>query len=589
MRFENTDVWNLYQTGLDYDAKLNYHNKTDLHWNFYNSNQWVGIVTNGLSKWTFNICKSAINYFIAFICSQKIKMSYNAENLPDEPDAEEQLDELGQPIMVPTIEGQKQMRKKKFVELLSNMAEMKWEKEKMDSMLRDLLLDGAVAGDYYAFTYWDKNIKTGQDEQGDFCTELTDGVNVMFGNPQNKHVEKQPYILIVRRSMVDELKKKAKENKISQDLIDTISSDLESTYQAGKHGKIELEGKSENGKALSIIKFWKEDGTVRWKESTRYCPIVEEVDMEISLYPLAAGNWETVKNSHRGMGAIDGIIDNQISINQLFAMISYWMKFMAFGKIAINTNHVTSWSNKLGEVVKVNGEVGTNMIRQLEAGNFNGAVLKVIDMAIQYTKDFIGANDTLMGQVNPEKASGIAIMNGGKQAAIPLGTPSANRDQFVEDLGLIWGEFFIKKYKNRTVAYKEDGKIVVGRFSTEGMDDILLNCHVDVGASTFYSEISGIEELRALLQSGTITPLQYFERMEKMHIIPDAQGLIDEAREAQEKAEQLQAQQLQMQKDQANAGKSFDEFMSKLSPELQEAIAIESQQMVQGTNPLPQA
>ena len=580
--FDNTKEWALYQKNLDYDTKLDYHNKSDLHWNFYNSRQWIGITTNGLSKWTFNICKSAINYFVAFICSQKIKMSYNAENIPDEPETIEGTD--GQ--LIYTTVGQEQLRKKEFVGLMSDMAEMKWEKLKMDQLLRQAILDGGVVGDYYAYTYWDASLKTGQDETGDFTTETVDGVNVMFGNPNNANIQAQPYILIVRRSMVADLKEKAIANEIEQTLIDTITSDEENTYQTGR-GKIELDHTEETGKALSIIKFWKKDGTVMWSESTRYCPIVKEQDLGISLYPIAGANWESVKNSYRGMSAIEGILDNQISINQLFAMVSYWMKMMAFGKLAIDSTKIENWSNKIGEVIKVQGEVGPATIRQLEAGNLNATVLTIIDMAIKYTKDFIGANDNLMGLTNPEKASGISILSSGKQASIPLGTPSANRDQFVEDIGLIWGEFFLKKYKNRIVTFKRDGKVMTGQFSTEGMTDLLLNCKVDVGAATIYSEITAIEELHRLLDAERISTIQYFTRIQNLHIIPDTQGLIDEEQEKIDQAEELKRQQMEMQNQSQDAGKEFDKFLNSLSPELQDAIAQESQAMIQpqGINP----
>ena len=596
MQFDNTKSWDLYTKGLDYDSKLDYHNKSDLHWNFYNSKQWIGITTNGLSKWTFNICKSAISYFVAFICSQKIKMSYNAENIPDEPETVEvnQTDEMGQVVLDKqkqpikeqqyTPKGKEQLKKKEFVALMSDMAELKWEKLKMDQKLRQAILDGSVVGDYYAYTYWDATKKTGQNETGDFTTENVDGVNVMFGNPNNPNIEAQPYILIIRRTMVSELKAKAKLNKIDEDLIKTITSDEENTYQTGK-GKIELDNTDETGKALSIIKLWKKDGTVMWSESTRYCPIVEEKDLEISLYPVAGGNWETIKNSHRGMSAIEGIIDNQISINQLFAMVSYWMKFMAFGKVIYDGTKIQKYTNKIGEALKSDGPVGNDVIHQLEAGNFNAACLTVIDMAIKYTKDFIGANDNLMGLTNPEKASGISILSSGKQASIPLGNPSANRDQFVEDIGLIWGEFFLKKYKNRTVTFKRDGKLMSGQFNTEGMTDLLLNCAVDVGAATIYSEITGIEQLQYLLNSGTITPIQYFNRMQPLHVIPDTQGLIEDEQEKLDQAEEMQQQQIEMQKQSQDAGKQFDKFMSQLSPELQNAIAQESQAMIQQSQP----
>ena len=570
--FDNTEEYRQMQDGIDYNNRINLYAKTELNQNMYNGNQWLGVVTNGLSKWTFNICKSAINYFVAFVCSQKIKMQYSAENIPDDPqDPEEQ-------------------KIKEFVTLMSNMADMKWEKEKMDSKLRKLMLDGANTGDFAAYVYWDPKKETGQDEKGDFCTEVIDGVNVMFGNPNNPNVEAQPYILILGREMVSILKKEAKDNGISQDLIDTITGDTDTQYTSGANGKIELESRGDNGKCNYIIKLYKKDGNVYWNKSTKFCPIRKDVNMGISRYPLIWGNWETIKNSYHGMPVIEGIIDNQISINQLFAMVSYWMKMSAFGKVIYDSTRINGWNNKIGSAVEANGEVN-GIVMQLQAGNFNAAVLQVIELAIKYTKDFIGANDSLMGQVNPEQASGTAIVATGKQASIPLGNPSAARDQFVEDLGLVWGEFFLKKYKNRKVSFKENDKLVNGQYNNEGMEKILLNCKVDVGPSTFYSEISAIQSLDNLLKAKVITPLQYFERMAKLNIIPDCQGLIKDAQAQQEQQQmmmQQQAQQAQMQQqgmqnqeqqamqqEQMNKEAQFEkmaQFLESLPSEVQEKI-----------------
>ena len=44
-----------------------------------------------------------------------------------------------------------------------------------------------------------------------------------------------------------------------------------------------------------------------------------------------------------------------------------------------------------------------------------------------------------------------------------------------------------------------------------------------------------------------------------------------------EQAEELQRQQMEMQKQSQDAGKQFDKFLNGLSPELQNAIAQESQ------------
>ena len=535
-----------YQSGLDYNTRLNLYAKNELNHNFYNGNQWQGIVTNGLPKWTFNICRSAINYFISFICSQKVKLQYSCENVPDNP-----TDPNDTKI-------------KDFTELLSNMADMKWEKDKMDSKLRTLMLDGANSGDFCAYVYWDANKKTGQLEQGDFCTEIVDGINVMFGNPNNKDVEAQPYILINGREMVSKLKEEAKANGVPQDEIDNISLDTDTQYQSGINGKIELQNKDENGKCNYIIKYWKKDGKVYWNKSTKYCKIRKDVDLGISRYPIVWGNWETVKNCYHGMPAIEGIIDNQISINQLFAMISYWMKMMAFGKVIYDKHRISSWNNKLGTAIGVDGDT-TGVMQQLQAGNFNAAILSVIDMAIKYTKEFIGASDSLMGQVNPEQASGTAIISTAKQASMPLGNIMSNRDQFVEDLGLIWAEFFLKKYKNRKVSYKQDNEKVIGDYNSEGMEDILLHCKVDVGPSNYWSELVGIQALDKLLAEQQINKLQYFERISKMNIIPDVQGLIEDAqKEMGMQQQQMQAQQQQqMQSQQVNEQKQVQNQQAK--------------------------
>lgn len=558
-RFDNSEEWNLYQRGLDYNNKIGLYSKNELYHDFYNGNQWRGVVVNGLPKYTFNICKSSINYFVSFICSQKIKIQYTCENIADEPDNQQDID------------------KKEFASLMTDMATMKWEKDKMDDKLRKLILDAGITGDFCAYVYWDATKETGQYEKGDFCTEMVDGVNVMFGNPNCLEVEKQPYILIIGRDMVSRLKEEAKKNGISQEMIDTIQSDSDTNYQEGQGGKVELDNLSDNGKCNYIIKYYKKDGKVFWNKSTKHCPIVKEIDLDIKVYPIAFGNWDSIKNSYHGMSAVEGIIDNQISINQLFAMVSYWMKMMAFGKVAYDSTRIKSWNNKVGAAVAIDGDTA-GAIQQLNAGNFQGAVLTVIDMAIKYTKEFIGANDSLMGQVNPEQASGTAIITTAKQASMPLGNISANRDQFVEDLGIIWGEFFLRKYRNRDVLVEKDvqqenGEMatqkVKANYNSDNMQDVLMHCTVDVGASSMWSEITAIQSLDNLLNQGHINKLQYFERMQKMNIIPDCKGLIDDTKREMEQATQ---QPMQEEEQPQMDYEQMAMFIESLPPELQQQL-----------------
>lgn len=550
-----TDEWQLYLTGQDYNNRIDYYAKTDLHWRFYNNDHWHGIQTNGLPKATFPIARSSIDYFIASIMSQKIKVQYTVDNIPDEPINPEQIDI------------------KKFAELMTGYADVKWEKDKMDSKLRQLLLDGANSGDFCAYVYWDAKKETGQDEKGDFVTEIVDGGNVMFGNPNNREVQAQPYILIKGRDLTSNLISEAKANGIDESDYQSITSDDDSNYETGQYGKLELDRQQAvTGKTSYIIKFWKQNGEVYWKKSTKHCTIRKEVAMGITRYPVAWGNWGTVKNSYHGMAVMAGIIPNQIIINQLFAMVAYWMRMMAFGKVLYDEGRIKNWTNKIGQAIPVEGDV-TNVVQQLQAGNFNAAVMQVIELAIKYTKDFIGASDAALGQVKPENTS--AIIAVAKQAAIPLENVQHNLYLFVEDLMLIWGDFILKKYNNRVVSYRDKGQVMTEQFNPSNYKDILLNVKIDVGPSSYWSEITSMQTLDNLLANEKINFTQYLERIPN-GVIPQKQELISDIA-SQDLDKQLLSQMT-------------TNFMQQLPPEIQDMLSqmtpdqaeLEVKQMMMG-------
>jgi len=553
-KWDNTSEWNAYESGKTYNEKLDLYTNTDLNWDFYKGNQWAGIKTAGLPCPVFNISRSSINYFISSIMSQHTKMVYSVENIPDNPELEEDIEVV------------------EFVKYLSGYAEIKWEKEKMDFKLRQCLLDGANSGDFCIHTYWNPFIKTGQAEKGDFETELVDGVNVMFGNPNNTNVEKQPYILIIGRDMVSNLKKEAEANKVNKDLIESIEPDINYDYQAGKYGKYELEKRDNDGKCLYLIKYWKKDGKVYWNKSTKYCPIRKDVELhkgsDADRYPVAFGNWEMVKNCYHGNPVMSGIIPNQIIINQMFAMVTYWMRMNAFGKTCYDATRISAWTNTIGKAIPVMGDC-SGVIQQLQAGSFNSGIFEIIDKAIKYTKDFIGASDAALGNIRPENTSAIIAVQ--KASSVPLENIQKNLWQFVEDIGLIWAEFILKKYVNRKISYKVGSETKVTQINTEKFRDILLQCKIDVGSSNQWSEIMAMQTLDNLLLNNKIDVVQYLERVPGGNI-PKLQELINEKRQELEQVkaqQQAQIQQKQADEEKQVAYEQMASFMETLSPQVQ--------------------
>lgn len=534
---EYTDEWKDKTAGETYNIQLDYYARTDLNWNMYNGLQWIGVNAGELPKFVMNIYRTATEYIIASIMSKPVVAEYSADNIP-------------KPVipkgMEPTSEQAQQIAARKMIALLNKAAKLKWEKDKMNYKMRQgCLLDAACSGDMCAHVYWDTCAKTGQAEKGDFKTEIIDGASVFFGNPNTVETEEQPYILITGRDLVSKLRSEAKahkdENKTTEDDRKRILGDNDTEYQIGE-GDIELEGAgTASDKATYVIKYWRDEksGRIFFNKSTKDCPIRKNVDTGLHRYPIVWNNWQKRKNCYHGIPIGNGLIDNQISINQGFAMVFYFLKMNAFGKYIIDAERIQNWSNKIGEVIRADGNVN-DIVKQVEGGSFNTAFITVLDKAIAYTKEFVGANDAALGQINPERASGSAIMLTAKQAAIPHANIEANLHQFIEDLYLVWGDFYLSKYNNRTLYFMGDDGIEAGEYDAKLLKDVILSCEINVGQSTLWSEATELQNLMALKNMGSISDVEMYERLPQ-NTVADVQGLIAGAKLKEMLAAQAQA------------------------------------------------
>jgi hypothetical protein len=521
--------YDLYQKGMDYNNKLrpSYYKTIDVNERFYAGDHWHNVKANGQPTLIMPVYKRIADHEIASILSSPVKAKFSIENYDEE------------------AAGMDQELKRK-VDMLNFKLEDKWEKDKLDTLLRECLIDGFNTGDYAIYTYWDSRISTKQysginpdgsksEILGDFVNEVKDGAEIMFGNPNDRRVQTQPYILVIGRDMVSNLKAEAKANKVSEAEYSKITGDQDFNEQSGDRGKIELDSvdSSDSGKCLYIIKLWKKEGQVFYRKSTKYCMIIKEQSMGLKRYPLAWGNWTKRKNSYHGTAPGTAIVPNQVAINQMYSNVAYNMRMTAFGKVLYDSNRIEAWDNRIGAAIPMNGDV-TGAVFQLEPGKLNTNIFSFMNDMLKNTKDLNGANDVALGDINPEQASGTAIAATAQQSAIPLDNPKENLYQFIEDLVLNWQDFIESKYTvNRKVGYEEDGVSKVGEINGEDYKEIPMSLKIDVGPSKQWSEITSVNTIMNLLNSKEITLLQALERFPDGYIT-DKEGLISQIKEQQQ-------------------------------------------------------
>ena len=255
-----TKAWQNYESGRAYNNALvpNVYRTVNTNIEFFAGNQWLHIpmtpAMSRLSRPVFNIIKRITSLFVASLNSSATTISF-------------------EPLTYYDSENMKDPETNAAVYATAEVRNL-FEKLKLDYRLRDALFDGAVTGDYCFHFYWNPDaLPYGgafDNARGEIEMELVDGVNVMFGNPNTPDVESQPYILIIGRDTVDNLRWEAKRfNQVKNGIgkggtgsdeleQDTIQPDREYIWQEGIGGQNELiYSDDKSGKALYVYMYTK--------------------------------------------------------------------------------------------------------------------------------------------------------------------------------------------------------------------------------------------------------------------------------------------------------------------------------------------
>ena len=538
------ELWKKYDAVVAYNSsfgKGNYYEKIKVHYDFYNGDQWTGISDkSNLPQMCFNIIKRTLDFKIASLTSSDI--SVNIEPLEYSGD---ETDKKGNKIISKT-------------DLLNAEIKNVFEKWGFRNLVKRVLRDGGITGDMCFHTLFNANKKPfralGPEVKGEIEIEILDSTNIGLGNPNIKDIQKQPWLIVIGRDTVKNLKKEAKDRE--------IQADNETGYQATDMFDTELEIQGDDeGKALFIYIYEKKDDKVLVTKCTKDAIIYENVDTENSRYQIAFDNWNEQKGTYHGRGEVEGMEANQIALNKMFAMIVYHQMMSSFPPAVYDADVIKSWSNKLGTAFALKGLNGRSIkdvAGYLEPANMGDYIVKTIDLTMQYTKECLGVSDAALGQIDPKNTSAIIAVQ--KSTAVPLENIKDNLYDLVEQLVLNMIDMMSAKYGTRPVVVSNpDGTRQVVNFDFSELKNMDLKTSIDIGESSYYSAIAVEQTLDNLLTNGFIEFIDYLERMPDERI-PRKAELITKLKEAQQ-GMQMDAKYEEMAK-----------FLESLPPEQQQQI-----------------
>ncbi len=485
--------------------------------------QWEGVQANGLPTPTSNMLKQIVLHQVANVTSDNITMR-----------------------AIPLKAAANNKKLELITEIVSNEFEALFERNRLVTLLREKMRNAAVDGDGCLYTYWDADIDMGDGIKGDICTEVIENTRVIFGNPNDRRPQKQPYIIIWRRRPVKEVKAYAEEHGVAKEQIECIKPDND------ENNSLMDSYVDDNCTQLLRLRKDRKTGHIWACECTKNVIIREEWDLGIRLYPITWLNWDYVQDSYHGQALITGLIPNQQFVNKALAMSMMSLMMSAFPKIVYDKTRVQKWTNQVGAQIGVNGAVD-GIAKVLEPAQISPQVFQYIESVVEMTQSLTGATAAALGNTRPDNTSAIIALQ--KAASIPAEITKQNLYQNIEDLGRIYIEFMAEYYGKREIDVAADkaGAIIdISTIEFAGMEqdaDITvpfdfnelkatpMRLKLDVGASSYWSEIASMQTLENLIQNNLIDVVDFLER------VPD--GYISKRQELLQKYKAMQSMQMQ--------------------------------------------
>ena len=518
-------AWKLYERGLDFNASINLEDTVRVNENFFIGKQWEGVISNGLPTPVFNFLKRVCCFTVATITSDNIKV--NASPLSATPNTTS----LVEPVRI-------------INEELDALTEL----NNIPALMREFARNAAVDGDGCLYTWWDPDAETGQDAKGCIRTEIVENLRVHFGNPNDRYVQSQPWIILERREIISAAQAEAKENGF--ETWRNIGGDGDNTNPDA--------AKETTDKVTTILLFWRDTKTRHiWAyKCARGSSIREPWDLGIKLYPISWLNWDYIQDCFHGQAMITGLIPNQIFVNKLWAMSQLSLMTTAFPKVVYDATRVGKWDNRIGAAIGIQGGDVNNVAKIIDPASISPQISQFIQLAVEETEQSLGATSVALGDTRPDNTSAIIALQ--RAASTPSEITKQNLYKSIEDLYRIYiefmGEYYGKRYVDMTTPEEvrqvydfigqETPAEIPMQFDFSQLKDMPMHIKLDIGASSYYSEIASIQTLDNLLKMGKIDTIQYLERIPDGYI-PGRRELINELKEQQRNAMAMQAQMQQ--------------------------------------------
>ena len=528
-QIETTQLWSDFQNARAYQTNIGLTQKIPLYVRFYEGDQWPKPtkLTKSLPRPVINITKMICRSKKSSILSTPVKLVYQADD--------------------DTVN----------VEKFNRFAEYIQKEINQDALDKKGISDAVKKGSYFFHYYWDSEAKGKKGTApGGLRCEMIDVLNIFFADPTETDEQKQAWIMIVSRETVSSVRAKC-DADVDKETI--VADEPDDPYGA----------KEQDGSALVTVltRYFRRDGEVYIEKATKsvivnkpfpLTPDLEAARRALSadedapnnslpdnaqegktkdkllisgsarayLYPIVVGNYEEREKCIYGLGEIEGIIQNQRSINFNVAMMLLASQELGWGKYLVRKDALggQSITNEPGQVIVDYSKEG-NGIKRLGDPSMPSQPMQIVEALMQMTRVVTGASELMTGETVGANMSGAAIAQLQSQALQPVEELKNTFWNVKEKQGRVLAQFFKLFYTDKKFSFSETREVLdpvaqenrqedvrdVGVFHSSEFANADFEVVVEATGGTNASVAGDINALDIALQNGAISPKTYFE------------------------------------------------------------------------------
>ena len=477
-----TPAWRFYESGLEYNRKINLSETVRRNERFYRGEQWDG-VDRDLPRPVFNLVRRIVDYLVGALTPENLSIRYSDERLPYLETAALR-ESVSQGLL-----------------LLDRNASYRWKVNHMDEVAARALLDAAISGDGVFYCRWDSSVESGQPFAGDIRTDVVDSANLFLSDVNRADIQSQEYVMLAGRAPLSSLRREALAAGVPEKEVARIISD---------DGDLSIPERTGANKATFLLRFYRENGEVICEKSTRSC-VIRRAATGLKYYPVAYFNWIPRKGSYHGNSPISELIPNQKYINSAYALVMKHMNDTAFSKVVYDKSRIPEWSNEVGEAIAaVGGGNISDAVEVLGTGQLQDGYLELIQSVVETTKSLMGATDSALGDERANNTSAILALQ--EASMVSLRQVSARFSRCIGELAAIWADMLCAYCPpERLLPVSEDGNVTARRVDYRLLSNALLHAAVESGNSTRFTPSATVTLLGELLAGGHITVRQYLQ------------------------------------------------------------------------------